>query len=254
MLFTRFERPTIKQKRMKHLYLLGAMMITMLGASAQAVSNPYPRTITVNGSAEEEVTPDEIYVNVDLKEYEKKGQGKISLDVIRRDFLTSVRAVGIADSLVTIAAYDGQNGNPWWQRKRKKEELYASITYQVKLKSSKTIDDLVAKLDDNATQNFYISRVDHSRLTEYRKNLKIKAVQAAKEKAQYLAQSIGEQVGVAVTINEPMEYGGPVVYDAAANVRYKSVANEAAAPPDANQPDFRKIKLRYEVNVVFSLK
>ncbi|WP_165917160.1 SIMPL domain-containing protein [Flaviaesturariibacter aridisoli] len=240
---------------MKNILLLSALLLGGIGASAQNVNpNPYPRTITVTGSAEEEVTPDEIYVNVDLKEYEKKGQGKIALDVIRRDFLASARAVGIPDSLVTIAAYDGNNGNPWWQRKKKKEELYASITYQVKLKSSKLMDDLVARLDDNATQNFYISRVDHSRLADYRKQLKIKATQAAKEKAQYLAQSIGEQVSVAVTINEPVEYGGPIIYNRAAMASNVVMKDAAGSPDDANQPDFKKIKLKYDVTVVFALK
>lgn len=238
---------------MKRLLLAGLFALSLLGASAQTVANPYPRTITVTGSAEEEVTPDELFVNVELKEYDKKGQGKVSLDGIRRDFLAAVRAVGIPDSMVTIASYDGNNGNPWWQKKHKKEELYASITYQVQFRNSKTMDDLVARLDDNATQNFYISRVDHSRLAEYRKNLKIKAVQAAKDKAQYLAQSIGEQVGVAVTINEPVEYGGPVIYQRAAmaNVMMKDAAG---APDEGNQPDFRKIKLKYDVTVVFALK
>jgi uncharacterized protein YggE len=238
---------------MKQLFILGAFLLGAFGASAQVVNNPYPRTITVTGSAEEEVTPDEIYVNVDLREYELKGKPKVSLDAIRRDFLNSVRAVGIADSLVTIAAYDGVNGNPWLQRKKKKEELLASITYQVKFKSSKTMDELVARLDDNATQNFYISRVDHSRLTEYRRKLKIQAMQAAKDKAQYLAQSIGEQVGVAVTINELMEYGGPIIYNQAANVRYKTEVADAGGA-DPNQPDFRKLKLKYDVTVVFALK
>ncbi|RYD99368.1 MAG: DUF541 domain-containing protein [Sphingobacteriales bacterium] len=237
---------------MKHILLASTLLFSVMGASAQVVSNPYPRTITVTGSAEEEVTPDEIYVNVDLKEYDKKGQGKIGLDGIRRDFLNSVRAVGIPDSLVTVAAYDGVN--PWWVRKRKKDELYATITYQVKLKNTKTLDDLVGRLDDNATQNFYISRVDHSRLADYRRNLKIKATQAAKDKAQYLAQSIGEQVGVAVTINEPIEYGGPVMYDRMANVQMKAVSAQAAGGDDGNQPDFRKIKLKYDVTVVFALK
>ena len=239
---------------MKNVFLASALLLGVMSASAQVVPNPYPRTITVTGSAEEEVIPDEIYVNVDLKEYEKKGQGKIALDVIRRDFLNSARAVGIPDSLVTIAAYDGINGNPWWQRKRKKEELYASITYQVKLKNSRTLDELVARLDDNATQNFYISRVDHSRLAEYRKQLKIKAVQAAKDKAQYLAQGIGEQIGVAVTINEPVEYGGPIIYNRAAMASNVMVKDAAGAPEDPNQPDFRKMKLKYEVTVVFALK
>ncbi len=60
------------------LFLIGSML-TMPGF-AQNYPNPYPRTITVNGSAEVEIVPDEIYVQVDLKEYEKKGQGKVTID------------------------------------------------------------------------------------------------------------------------------------------------------------------------------
>jgi len=43
---------------------------------------------------------------------------------------------------------------------------------------------------------------------QIRKDLKIKAIQAAKEKAIYLAKAIGEDVGVAVTITEGRESGG----------------------------------------------
>ena len=87
---------------------------------AQNVVNPYPKTITVNGSAEMEIVPDEIYVMVDLKEYEKKGSAKVSIDKIRQDFLTAVRSLGLPDSSVSVAAYDGYNGNPWLRKKNKK--------------------------------------------------------------------------------------------------------------------------------------
>jgi uncharacterized protein YggE len=241
---------------MKKMIIATALVCSAAFASAQVNTspNPYPRTISVTGSAEKELTPDEIYVNIDLKEYDKKGQGKIALDAIRRDFLSAVRATGIADSLVSIAAYDGNNGNPWWQRKKKKEELYASITYQVKFKNSADMDALVSRLDDNATQNFYIARVDHSKLAQYRKELKIAAIKAAKDKAQWLAEPIGERIGEAVTINEPIEYGGPMIYDQTANVRFKTSAAPEAAGGDPSQPDFRKIKLKYDVAVVFALK
>jgi hypothetical protein len=65
--------------------------------------NPYPRTITVNGSAEMEIVPDEIYVQVYLKEYEKKGSGKVSIDKIRQDFLTVVRSLGLPDTAVSVS-------------------------------------------------------------------------------------------------------------------------------------------------------
>lgn len=229
--------------------LILPLLLTLISLStfAQTEKNPYPRTITVTGSAELEIVPNEIYVQVDLKEYEKKGQGKISIDQIRRDFLASAKAAGLPDSAVTIAAYDGYNGNPWLRKKNKKQELMASITYQIKLSSSAQMDDLVNRLDDNATQNFSIVRTSHSNIEQIRKQLKIQAIKAAKEKANYLAESINERVGVAVTINEPSEAFAPIYNIRAANVMMKESAD------DQSPVDFTKIKFRYEVTVIFAL-
>jgi len=236
---------------MNRFFILAMTVLFFSAGHAQTVVNPYPKTITVTGSAEMEIVPDEIYVMVDLKEYEKKGQGKVSIDKIRQDFLTAVRSLGLPDSAVSVAAYDGYNGNPWLRKKNKKDELYASITYQVKLRSAAQIDQLVDKLDDNATNNFYIARTSHSKLEEFKKNLKIQAVRAAKEKANYLAEAINEQVGVAVTINEPNEYFQPY-YNTMAFAKRSAVADqEASTQPQA---DFKKIKMKYDVTVVFALK
>jgi uncharacterized protein len=238
---------------MKKTLILILIAVASLNLQAQQIANPYPKTITVTGSAELEIIPDEIYVAVDLREYERKGQAKVNIEKIKADFLNNARAVGIADSNVTIAAYDGNNYNPWWRKKNKKEELLASITYQIKLKSSKQMDDLVNKLDDNATQNFYIMRTSHSKIAEFRKQLKIAAVRAAKEKAQYLAAAIDESIGVAVTIAEPVEYNYYPMYNKVSNQMMRAEAAGQVAG-DMNQPEFNKIKFKYDVTVVFSLK
>lgn len=238
---------------MKNVCLFIVAALFTLTSFAQE-RNPYPRTITVSGSAEMEVTPDEIYVQVYLKEYEKKGGGKIPIDKIRQDFLTAVRSLGLPDTAITVSRYDANNYNPWWRKKNRKEELYAAITYQVQLRNTAQVDQLVDKLDDNATQNFYVSRTTHSKLEEFRKNLKIQAVKAAKEKAQYLAGAVNENVGVAVTINEPGEYYQPYYGDMASNRMLKAEAVQASAPADQPQADFKKMKLRYDVSVVFELK
>ncbi|HVG16650.1 MAG TPA: SIMPL domain-containing protein [Chitinophagaceae bacterium] len=237
---------------MKKMFALLTLLSFFTFAFSQTDKVPFPKTITVNGSAEIEIIPDEIYVQVDLKEYEKKGQGKINIETIKRTFLNNAKSVGIADSSISIAAYDGLGSNPWLRKKNRKNDLFASIAYQLKIKNSTQLDALVEKLEDEATQNFFIQRTSHSKIAEYRKSLKIAAIKAAKEKGGYLAEAINEQIGVAVTINEPTEYYTPYYPPVMSNRMMKEAASDAGA--EANPVDFMKIKLKFDVTVVFALK
>jgi uncharacterized protein YggE len=240
---------------MKSTIFTALMLLVMLATSAQTIPNPYPKTINVTGSAEMEVVPDEIYVQVELKEYEKKGGGKVGIEKIRQQFLAHAKSIGLPDSLISIAAYDSYNANPWLRKKKKKEELYATISYQLKLKSSTQLDALVDGLDDEATANFFIQRTSHSRLADYRRQLKIEAVKAAKEKARYLAEAIDEQVSVAVTIQEPVEYFIPYYNQRVSNMMVRSKAADGAdMAPEQGNADFTKLKLKYDVTVTFALK
>jgi uncharacterized protein YggE len=49
-----------------------------------------------------------------------------------------------------------------------------------------------------------ISRVNHSQLTEFKKELEIMAIKAAKEKASYLLNAIGENLGKPIYISEQL--------------------------------------------------
>jgi uncharacterized protein YggE len=238
---------------MKHLIIA---LLSLLSFSSFAQDNKYPRTINVNGTAEMEITPDEIYVQIELREYDKKGSGKIDIQSIRNNFLTAVKSMGIADTNVTIQAYSGWDGNIWYYKKNKKQnpDMKAGITYWVKLNSTAKMDVLVNKLDDEATQNFFIAKVSHSKIQEFRKQLKIQAVKAAREKAIYLAEAINEKVGEAITINEPNElsfHGNPIYRTSNTSMMEQKMGGDDAAPMNV---DFKKIKLQFDVNVVFALK
>jgi uncharacterized protein YggE len=245
--------------------LIGVVNIIFISAAINAqqpifANNPFPKKITVSGSAEMEIIPDEIYVNVQLKEYQKKGQEKKDIETIKKQFFESSKAIGIPDSVVSIVSFTGDN--PFFWKKRKKDpDLFTSITYQVKLKTSELMDKLVEKLDDEATQNFLIVLVNHSKMPEYRRQLKIAAVKAAKDKGIYLTNAIGETLGAAITINEPNENHviRRELYAAtqSANVVAKGSQQGFSNVPysdDQNAIDFKKMKLRFEVEVVFALK
>lgn len=252
---------------MKKITLLLAIATSTFSLQAQTNTQPgcypFPKTISVTGSASMEIIPDEIYVQVDLREYKKKGEDKTELDKIKTDFQANCKAVGIADADISVASYDGYNLANIWQRRKKDPELLASISYQIKFGSTRLVDDLVNKLDDQATNNFRITRTSHSKIVEYRRQLKVQAVKAAKEKATYLTEAVNEQLGQAIEINEPEE---SISSDVVSNVyrdNYKSVAvNELRLDQSKNAyygltdagVDYRKIKLRFEVKVLYALK
>jgi uncharacterized protein YggE len=215
--------------------------------------NPYPRTITVSGSAELSIVPDEIYVQVTLQEYDKRGTGKVSLETIKTNFLTTCKAAGIPDSNVSVSSYEGYDR--WYWRKRKKSpDMNATISYEILFKNTAEMDLLVDKLDDEATQSFAISRTSHSNISQFRKQLKIQAIKAAKDKAIYLAEAVGNSIGDAVTIVEPSEGTDFSFRPSQANLSNVVRAEGFSYKDGISDVAYKKIKLRYEVNVVFALK
>lgn len=252
---------------MKKITLLLAITAIVFSLRAQTNTQPgcypFPKTISVTGSASMEIIPDEIYVQVDLREYKKKGEEKTELDKIKADFLANCKAVGIADGDISVASYDGYNMANIWQRRKKDPELLASISYQIKFGNTKLIDDLVNKLDDQATNNFRITRTSHSKMVEYRKQLKVQAVKAAKDKAAYLTEAVNEQLGQAIDINEPEEYTSSDIVTGAYRDNYKAVNSNVIRLDQSKNGyygitddgvDYRRIKLRFEVKVLFALK
>jgi len=241
---------------MKKIILAFSASLCLMFAHAQTMDNTIKqRTINVNGHSEIEITPNEIYVDVDLREYNKKNGDKVDIETIRNQFLAAAKSMNIADTDVVIQGYSGWDGNYWFYQKNKKKnpDMKAGITYEVKVKSVDDMDKLVDKLDDQATQNFYISRTSHSNMDSIKRQLKMQAIKNAKEEAVYLASALNDNVGNALTINDPNEssnYPQPrVMY--ALQSKVAGAADQESAPMNV---DFKKIKIEMNVNVIFELK
>lgn len=237
---------------MKKILVLLVAVSAIFTASAQQ-TGVAQKTINVTGTAEMEVVPDEIYVQVTLQEYDKKGSGKINLEAIKNNFLAACKSIGLTEKEVSVQSFSGYDGNYWIVKKNKKQnpDMKASITYQVKFADLQKMEQLVDKMDDEATQSFSIARTSHSKMEEYKKQLKIEAIKAAKAKAVYLAAALNEEVGGAVTINDPNDESVPVIFPQARMM----VANSSLMDGDTGlNVDFKKIKLQFSVSVTFALK
>lgn len=240
---------------MKRIFIAFIAAITLSSSAVKSQETTRQKTINVSGSAEMEVVPDEIYVQIQLREYDKKGGGKVDIETIKNNFLKEALATGLSESDISVQGYQGWDGNMWIYKKNKKKnpDLKASITYQVKLATTRKMDELVDKLDDEATQSFFISRVSHSKLETFKKDLKIQAVKAARDKATYLASAINEKAGEAITINEPnqINFNPQPLYVNRLMKAEVGMVNDSEQSPNI---DFKKIKLQFEVNVTFALQ
>jgi hypothetical protein len=190
----------------------------------------------------------------------KNGVKTKDIETIKTTFLENCKAIGLPDSVISIFSFTGYNNYYSFKKRKKDPDMQSSITYQLKFKSSELMDKLVEKLDDEATQNFVIANTSHSKMTEFRRQLKIKAVQAAKDKGLYLTEAVGEKLGEAITIIEPESNNNLYLANGLVSNNAYSQTNLSFRDRSRNENeteqeiDFKKIKLRYEVSVIFALK
>lgn len=203
-----------------------------------------------------EIVPDEIYMMFKLKEYMDVTKKKVKLENVRADFLRICKSVGVPDSNISIASYTGnEHLDYYWYKKRKSDpDFQGSISYRVKVNTPDIVDKMVADLDEKAIDNFNIDRTSHSNIEQLRKEVKTKALSAAKTKAEYLAKSIGEELGEVLLIQE-IDNNYQNYYSNTAIEFSNNLSNSPLVEVmSTSSPSFQKIKLRYEMKVEFKLK
>jgi uncharacterized protein len=109
-------------------------------------------------------------------------------------------------------------------------------------------------MDDRGVEYANMSRAEHSKKEEFRKQVKINALKAAKDKATYLLESIGEKVGEVLVISE-LEEGNvyPMYKQAQFNLRMAS-AESADASGGSSELEYQKIKYNYRMQATFRVK
>ena len=228
---------------MKKLFILAALLTIAFTGFAQTPDTR--RKIEVMGSAEQEVTPDIIYVSISLKEY-MNGKNKVEITTLEKQLQKAVTDAGITKEDFTISSVNSYN---YIIKKKNDPAFLASKQYRIKMRDLNAINIILSKIDDKGIQSTGIDSYEYSKQAELRRDLKIKALQAAREKAGYLLASIGEKLGGAIEIqeidNEPM--GRPVY----SNMAFKS--NMAADAAEQSDVDFKKIKLNYQVRAAFEI-
>ncbi|MGN7203087.1 SIMPL domain-containing protein [Pedobacter sp. SAFR-022] len=231
---------------MKKLFALAFVAFFSLSAVAQQVD--LRKKITVSGVAESEVTPDIIYVGISLKEYFKDNNSKnrIEITTLENQLFRAVQQAGLPKESLTVnslSAYATRD-------KKKNPEFLASKQYRLKVNDLNRYNDIIAAIDPKGIAYTNIESYDYSKIERLKLELKVKALQNAKQKATFLVESLGDKLGSALDIQEINNEVFPQAYRA----NTMMMKSAAADMESAAEIDFKQIKLSYTINAVFEIK
>ena len=205
--------------------------------------------IEVTGKAEMEIVPDDIYIRILINEKDFKGK---SLPEIEKSMYDKLNDLGF-DLSKDLALKDlVSNFQYYWFIKA---DVQLAKEYQLLVHDARTAGKVFIELQKLGISNASISRVENSKITDYRREVKIAAIKAAQEKAKELALAINQDIGRAIYVQE-IENPVRAVAGSNSNIAIRGYSSSNIYGSKAPEPEieFEKIKLEYNIVARFELK
>ena len=222
--------------------LLTFIAFTTTNASAQELGQTIP-TVSVNGSAQLKVLPDEIYISIKLNESDTKG--KVTLEEQRRNMFAALKKAGV-DAEKQLSVVDMNSS--YYRRKG----ALAVTQYELKASTAEAVGKVFEALEKAGIPNVNVTRTAYSKMEELRSEARKAAMVNAQQRARELAEAVGQSVGACYEINDYTTTSQPVVYRSKvmmANSASLDAATEEAEP----NVEFEQIVINYNVSAKFLL-
>jgi len=183
---------------LKQLLTMAFLMATIFAfgqaSIPMAVVPPY---IEVTGTAEKEVIPDEIFIQIIIRE-RYVNRTKLTIEEQEEKLKNSIKSLGIDLTNLYLSDANADYVKIRWQKK----DVLTKKDYTLKVSNATSVGQAFLELEKLEITDASISKVSHSKIDSLRKEVRILAIKAAKEKADYLLAAIGEQTGKPLIITE----------------------------------------------------
>jgi uncharacterized protein len=241
--------------KLNPLLTLAVVLMTLLsfGQTNTLTADEHPY-IEVTGTAEKEIVPDEIYIGIVIRE-KYVNKVKVTIEEQEEKLKSAVKQIGIDLADLYLSDANADYVKIRWQRR----DVLTKKDFTLKVSTATTVGQVFLELEKLEITDAFISKVNHSQMDSLRKDVKIQAIKAAKDKADYLLMAIGEQTGKPLVVKENEIYG----YQPLANVNIRGArSNESfyyldgdkMKSSDNNEIEFQKIKIQSSIYIKFSIK
>ncbi|MEZ5008954.1 MAG: SIMPL domain-containing protein [Chitinophagales bacterium] len=152
--------------------------------------------IEITGTAEIEVIPDEIFISISLRE-RQEGKENISIESQEKKLFSALEIEGLNIDNLSLTDADSD----LLYKRFKMDQGILQKQYRYIAQNAKEVSQIFEILDDLKIQDGFISKVDYSKRDSIQREVRIMAIKAAKEKADYLLEAIGEKTGKPLKIS-----------------------------------------------------
>lgn len=234
-----------------NIFILSILLVSMVPQIQAQSSDKSQRTISVSGVAEKEIQPDIIYFTISLKEYQLKTGSKFEMSELENQLVSAVEKAGIDKENLTVENVYGYNYS--WNKKTENKDFMARKQFQLKLPDAKKLNLILSKIDPKAIEYVRVSQYTHSKIKELNQELQVEAVKNAKLKAEALLEPLNEKVGKVLEVNENQQNFQPIYYKSYQTNRMMSASADESTTMESDL-DFKNIKLKAEVHIVFLIQ
>lgn len=228
---------------------IGMLLITLFAPNsliAQENSQPY---IVMNASSERQVTPNELYLSITIKESDYKG--KKSLEELQAAMISVLRAYKIDAAEALTLDFMGSSVS---------YKLFRSMVpktqanYKLKLPDVGKMQKIVSALESVGISNIELTDMKYTNSDELITELGAEALKKAQQRAQAYAAAIGQNIGKALSISSyNSEAVQPRIYKSRAMLAVEDSAENASLAPQSSI-SAGKLTYRVEVTVRFLLQ
>lgn len=214
---------------------MAMLLLSVIAGHAEGADTP---VIEVTGSATMNIIPDRITIEIGMEEYYKhKASGDstiVKLSDIEKDVRKTLREAGVPDSMIVVSELGNYRNRDM------------SFTFLMAKRLSATVSDfnqierISDRLDRKGIVCFNITKIDNSDMEQYNRQGLKAALDAARQKAEFIAENEGLKLlmpyEIVETTNEPS------VYSAFSNVAYDG---------GSGMENMRRIARLYSVKVCY---
>lgn len=222
--------------RLRHFLLIGLFVFGSM-INAQETKKNF---IEVTGIAEMEVEPDEILFNIGIK-----GDNKNQLADNEKQLFEILKNNGVKNEDIKFKSM--------YQNIYSKTKVFTK-SLQFKVTKKTDMGNLFENLNQKWITSINIDQIRNTKIVDYRKTVKINALKAAKEKADYLLESMGKKTGNPLEIVEIEDYTSDTVLPINFRAKTANIQLEAAdANVDYSFENIDNIKLKYSIKTKYEI-